>query len=83
MLRICTSVKLFYIEKLDKALEISKKDSSVCKVCQHSDFECEITRYCFECTLAMCQSCFKKHDDQFSNHKSVPVTDSTVMYLMC
>ena len=72
-----------YINKLEMAMTQLKKTHSACNICQVTDLECELMHYCFQCTLAMCQSCFKNHDEQFTGHVLIPVTGSTLRYMMC
>ena len=70
-------------DKVHDILKQMKQKHSICKICETTTHKGEVVSYCFQCTMAFCDTCHTKHDLRHSNHTQVEVSASTIAYLMC
>ena len=73
----------FLSRQLQTILYQMKTKHSKCIICKLTTQQAEVTSYCFQCTMAVCQKCKSKHDRRHKNHAQIRVSASTIAYMVC
>ena len=73
----------FHIHSIKALMSDLLGELNTCKICVTRTLKSQVVSYCFQCQMAMCESCKQRHHSTFNDHAHLPISSSTIRYLLC